>query len=70
MTFCDSCAPLNGQPAEIDPHDHMRGDAHALRPEGVAEKYSCRVCGAKWERFVGTKSLGMQSGSWITLPPG
>ena len=45
----------------------MRGEAHTLRNDGVIEVYACRGCGAKWERFVGAKTLGTQSGSWKTL---
>jgi len=67
MSYCQACQSLRGQPGDIDPHDNMRGEAHILRNDGVIEVYTCRGCGAKWERFVGARTLGMQSGSWKTL---
>jgi hypothetical protein len=57
---------LDGKSADLDPHDHLRGQDHSLRNDGVFEVYRCR-CGAKLERFVANKAFGAQSGSWKTL---
>jgi hypothetical protein len=67
MIRCPACQSLEGQSADIDPHEQMRGDAHNLRADGVVEVYSCRPCGTRWERFVANKAFGASSGSWKTL---
>ena len=66
MSLCPACQALEGQPAEVDPHDDLRGQDHTLSGGGVVEVYRCR-CGAKLQRFVATKLFGGQSGSWKTL---
>ena len=63
MTLCPPCEALEGKPADIDPHDHLRGQDHNLIHDGVRETYRC-VCGAKFERFIANKAFGNQSGSW------
>ena len=66
-SHCPACQALSGKPADIDPHNYMRGDTYSLAREGVTEVYTCRKCGTKSERFVATKAFGAQSGSWKTL---
>lgn len=67
MAYCTPCEALEDKSADVDPHEQMRGEAHTLQRDGVLEVYVCRLCGAKWERFVGAKTLGFQSGSWKAL---
>jgi hypothetical protein len=57
---------LAGKSADLDPHDDLRGQDHALLGSGVKETYRCR-CGARFERFVASKAFGDQSGSWTFL---
>jgi hypothetical protein len=66
MTLCPACKALEGQSADLDPHDDLRGQDHNLKNDGVFEIYRCR-CGATLERFVANKAFGAQSGSWKTL---
>lgn len=66
MALCSGCEALEGKPADIDPHDDLRGQDHNLLREGVRETYRCR-CGASFERFVASKAFGNQSGSWKFL---
>ena len=66
MAWCPPCEALAGKPADIDPHDDLRGQDHSLLGDGVKETYRCR-CGAKFERFVANKAFGNQSGSWTFL---
>lgn len=66
MALCSACEALDGEPADIDPHDDLRGQDHSLLQEGVRETYRCR-CGAKFERFVANKAFGNESGSWKFL---
>jgi hypothetical protein len=69
MAVCPACEALEGKSADIDPHDHLRGQDHNLCGEGVTETYRCG-CGAKLERFVANKAFGAQSGSWKALKAG
>jgi hypothetical protein len=66
MAFCPACEALEGKPADVDPHDNLRGVDHNLCRDGVVEIYRCG-CGAKFERFVANKAFGARSGSWKTL---
>jgi hypothetical protein len=66
VPLCSHCEALEGKSADIDPHDDLRGQNHNLLRDGVSETYGCR-CGAKFERFVGNKAFGNQSGSWKFL---
>ena len=66
MSVCPACQALNGKSADIDPHDELRGQDHALLRNGVRETYRCK-CGARFERFVASKAFGDQSGSWTFL---
>ena len=67
QTECAGCTALASQSADIDPHEQLSGETHALCSAGVIEAYKCRCCGAKLERFVATKAFGARSGSWKTL---
>jgi hypothetical protein len=67
MAHCTSCEALKGQPADLDPHDQLSGDAHWLRDDGVIEAYNCRECGTKWRRFVVSKVSGAKSQYWASL---
>jgi hypothetical protein len=69
MALCPACDALEGKPADVDPHDHLRGQDHHLHGDGVVEVYRCQ-CGARLERFVANKAFGARSGSWKTLKPG
>jgi hypothetical protein len=66
MALCKGCEALEGKSADLDPHDDLRGQDHALLGNGVKETYRCR-CGAKLERFVANKAFGDQSGCWKFL---
>jgi hypothetical protein len=66
MALCPPCQALEGQTADTDPHDGLRGQNHSLYGDGVRETYRCR-CGAQLERFVASKAFGNQSGSWKFL---
>ena len=63
---CKACAELAGKSGDVDPHDQLRGENHALRDDGVVEVYRCR-CGAKLERFVARRAFGEESGTWKSL---
>ena len=65
MESCPDCQALKGQSADIDPHDHLRGQDYSLLANGIRETYRCR-CGTRFERFVATKAFGAQSGTWKT----
>ena len=67
MKQCPNCRALEGQPADIDPPPQMSGQAHHFQGHGVWERYRCKACGSEWERYIATKTLGAQSGSWKTL---
>ena len=54
MNLCPACQAIEGQPADVDPHDDLRGQHHCLFAEGVRETYRCR-CGAQLERFVASR---------------
>jgi hypothetical protein len=57
MALCPPCEALQGKPADIDPHDDLRGQDHVLLGDGVRETYRC----------VASKAFGNQSGSWKFL---
>ena len=65
---CRACQSLEGALATVAPHQEMRADTYYLRGDGVVEVYTCRPCGARFERFV-PKAIGTESGSWKTLKP-
>jgi hypothetical protein len=67
MSHCEACKGLLGQSGDVEPHRGMRSESQVFYRNGVLEAYTCRVCCMRWQRFVGQKSLGTESGSWNTL---
>ena len=66
---CPVCKSLEGQPAEVEPPEEVREQAHYFSRTGSWQVYRCRPCGAEWQRFV-PEEVGIQSGAWKALKIG
>lgn len=68
MTDCEACVSLAGQSADVPPHqDLIKNPGTLARSDGELENYTCRTCGARWERFNTKANLAAEVHHWMRI---
>jgi hypothetical protein len=67
MVECKDCAALVDQPTSVKPHDGLSIVHTAVRADGDVVTYSCRRCGAQWQRFKTNATFRGEPQYWHRL---
>ncbi|MGZ8209984.1 MAG: hypothetical protein ACXWUH_05700 [Burkholderiales bacterium] len=65
-SMCDECGALLRDPWTVTAHEALKDGAAQVRPQGMAQMFTCASCGTRWERF--RRKVGASAAAvWRTL---